>query len=843
MIFLGLSLGPIYMGWAIINTSWLQKEKPWVYVSLLLVCFASMLIGIVYSFTELIQPFSEWTWYQGSEPKINTLNQVFGGMIVSIFIPFAITLLVMIWSAITKMSSLEASYIVKASNAIKAFNYSYANGFAISLTVLSFILFFILTLVLPHTWAITAGNLIAANTYFVFDSPYSLVQGVLWYQGPVQHYVDANLDNATMGISTLGNSTFGNNTFGNITVLGNGTSENITWAPTPAPTICPGNETSCPDPDWLQPMVYLKLYPDVVVYYSMLFFIMAVGVFSTYHSIGRRIMHKRIDVNSIIPKVISLWPLGMCVGEMLLVGAVLALHAYWFWYWGGWGWDYRFDTIYWIGDDQLQKYSRLFGEMTVLTMSFLTIPITHNNIWESVFGVPFDRAVRYHRVLGAVTWLFVTLHMWLWQVIWIRNGTLANNSWLSTTNLIIIGRADDPDAEIHDNNFTIPIMEALWLLGSLSLTAAALRKFIPYEVFQYTHVFMIMFFLMSFIHSFQSWYFTGGGLLLYLYDKCLRLIQSSQYIEAESLTYKRSTHTTRIVVSKSQFGRPYQAGQYCWVNVPAISHFEWHPFTISSAPNMDQIEFTISSMGSNTWTGKLGAFALDNSEPTQIQIDGPFGRAATYHDHEVLILVAGGIGVTPMISMLNQVAHNMTTNVQESKIAQVHFVWVFRKFDLLHEFIHMLEPIISQGLLNDKVILHLYCTASSKSHSLDLFNSKSEFNSRSDLLDEENTSRSKSLHSVPSNDNLDAKSLIHGSNPSFNISVSRQLEKMTHQERPEIDQVFANINDSILQSRADVNSKMPSVACFVCGPVRLTESVSANCYKNNFSFQSEEFNI
>ena len=275
------------MGWALINTSWLQKENPWLYVSLLLVCFASMLIGIVFSFTKLIQPFSEWMWYQGSEPKINTLNQVFGGMIVSIFIPFAMTLLVMTWSTIAKMSNLESSMIVKAANAIKEFNYAYANGFAISLVVLSFVLFFTLTLVLPHTWAITAGNLIAANKYFVSDSPYSLVQGVLWYQGPIQHYVDANLAIAATSNSTLGNSTVGSNTFSNFTAFGNATFENITLSPTMTPTICPGNETSCPDPEWLQPMVYLKLYPDVVVYYSMIFFIMAVGVFSTYHYAGQ----------------------------------------------------------------------------------------------------------------------------------------------------------------------------------------------------------------------------------------------------------------------------------------------------------------------------------------------------------------------------------------------------------------------------------------------------------------------------------------------------------------------------------------------------------------------------
>ena len=771
------------MGWAMITSSKLKKKNPWRYIAFLSVCFVAMVIGTVFTFIYLIQPFSKWMWYQGSEPKINTLNQLLGGLLVSIFIPFAITVLVMILSTLKQVPGLESSVITKLYNVISKFNYSYANVLSITLIAVSFGLFFVLTLVLPHTWAITSGNLISSNTYFTSDSPYSVIKGVMLYQGPVQYFINVSeAEERKYNMST----------------------------------ICPGNETTCPDPEWLQPMVYLKLYPDVVVYYSMLFFIMVVGVSSTYNSIGRRFMHYRIDVNSIIPKIINLWPLGMCVGEFLLLCSVLALHAYWFWYWGGWGWDYRAETIYSISNDQLQLYARLFGEMTVLTMSFLTIPITHNNIWESIFGVPFDRAVRYHRVLGAVTWLFVTLHMWLWQVLWIRNGTLANNGWLSTTNLIIAGRADDPEAEIRGNNFTIPIMETLWLLGSLSLTAAALRKFIPYEVFQYTHYFMIMFFLMSFVHSFQSWYFTGGGLLLYMYDKCLRLIKSSQYMEVESLRYAELSSTTRVVMSKKQFSRPYVAGQYCFINIPAVSQFEWHPFTISSFPAMDKIEFTIYSRGSGTWTNRLGVYARNHTGPTQIQIDGPFGRNMPYNNHEVLILVAGGIGVTPMISILNQVAQNLATNFQSSKISQVHFIWIFRKMELLYEFIHMLKPILSQELLQQKIFLHLYCTATERSESLH------SLENDSDTVTE----------SSPRSDNDKLRTAVESTEEEIS---SYAFEKMTQKGRPNIEQVFEDINSK--------ESPSDSVACFVCGRSLITESVSKSCYKYDYSFQAEEFGI
>lgn len=44
----------------------------------------------------------------------------------------------------------------------------------------------------------------------------------------------------------------------------------------------------------------------------------------------------------------------------------------------------------------LISYARVMGQMAILTMSFLTFPVAHNSVWESVFGVPFDRSEIIH---------------------------------------------------------------------------------------------------------------------------------------------------------------------------------------------------------------------------------------------------------------------------------------------------------------------------------------------------------------------------------------------------------------------------------------------------------------
>lgn len=44
-----------------------------------------------------------------------------------------------------------------------------------------------------------------------------------------------------------------------------------------------------------------------------------------------------------------------------------------------------------------------------------------------------------------------------------------------------------------------------------------------------------------------------------------------------------STQVTHLVIKRPQSFH-YKPGDYVYLNIPAIAAYEWHPFTISSAP-------------------------------------------------------------------------------------------------------------------------------------------------------------------------------------------------------------------------------------------------------------------
>lgn len=91
-------------------------------------------------------------------------------------------------------------------------------------------------------------------------------------------------------------------------------------------------------------------------------------------------------------------------------------------------------------------------------------------------------------------------------------------------------------------------------------------------------------------------------------------------------------------------------GQFALLSLtsPHVSR-EFHPFTIASTPTRpDRIRFTIRCCGD--WTNRIGA--LDKGTPARIL--GPFGRFSHLFlkPKREIIMIAGGIGITPMLSML-----------------------------------------------------------------------------------------------------------------------------------------------------------------------------------------------
>ena len=425
-----------------------------------------------------------------------------------------------------------------------------------------------------------------------------------------------------------------------------------------------------------------KIYDDTLVFYGVLVGVVLAGALAHTSPTARRLLHSRIRVPLVGLKYHP-YPHGVTVGELFLASVVVFLYAYWLYYFR---YAYKRIEVSAIGDPHkaLQVWARVFGNIANLSFALLLLPAARNSMWVSCFGVPFERAVKHHRALGVVAYLSVTIHLFIWVGKWAAEGTLGNNlfnpvylqiqpeEYVNRTTCVAKWTSSKP----HFDNFTILPAWIGWVLLTAMLAIAQLCRRKNYELFYYTHHFAWVYYIIALMHSWGLWFYACGGLVLYAIDRSIRLTRGCCAGGAVRLQERDGVTIVRFSVAPLA----HFAGQYAFVNVPDISLLQWHPFTISSPPtqplNERELTFHIKDMGPGTWThalcelGKAGA-------TVEVKVDGPYGMPVPFSDRGVLVLVAGGIGITPMISLFADIYNrvSMSGNVGSIQVraAVLHF--------------------------------------------------------------------------------------------------------------------------------------------------------------------------
>ena len=152
------------------------------------------------------------------------------------------------------------------------------------------------------------------------------------------------------------------------------------------------------------------------------------------------------------------------------------------------------------------------------------------------------------------------------------------------------------------------------------------------------------------------WLFYGLlwiGLLVYtrLFKPFMLLRRAFQ---VKQVKLERGNSWTVVLEAKGHRRFRFSPGQFAWITIWG-SPFEdiEHPFSFSSsAENLDELSFTIKALGD--FTAKI----KDLKEGEKVYVDGPYGSfACDRHPHaEELVFIAGGIGITPVMSMLRTLA-------------------------------------------------------------------------------------------------------------------------------------------------------------------------------------------
>lgn len=230
---------------------------------------------------------------------------------------------------------------------------------------------------------------------------------------------------------------------------------------------------------------------------------------------------------------------------------------------------------------------------------------------------------------------------------------------------------DQPETLRLLNLFEVPWRARFAVIGTLALVVLVItsiwrqRLRIPYELWRTSHgILAVAAVSLGLAHALGVSYYLGlfwkkllwsaialSALWLLIYVRIVKpwMMTRHPYL-VEEVIPERGNVWTLAVRPRGHEGFQFEPGQFAWITLN-ISPFRMreHPFSMSSSgDHPERLEFTIKALGDFTQTIK------DIEPGTKAYLDGPYGVFTTdrYWDSAGFVLIAGGIGITPMMSML-----------------------------------------------------------------------------------------------------------------------------------------------------------------------------------------------
>ncbi|XP_071788669.1 NADPH oxidase 5-like [Asterias amurensis] len=224
--------------------------------------------------------------------------------------------------------------------------------------------------------------------------------------------------------------------------------------------------------------------------------------------------------------------------------------------------------------------------------------------------LPIDQHIIFHKTVGLIiavlSLIHTVAHVGNAVIITEPTGVFNNNTAWEV--LFTQPRLTELGTVKHSAFLTGWLLDVI-LVVMVICSLPFVRRSGNFQVFYWTHLMYIFFWGLMLIHGPRFWYWFVVPGIIFILERIsqLRLVRQAQfgkmYVEKADLMPSGVTHL--------QITRPphfdYEPGDYLFINIPEVAKHEWHPFTISSAPEQpDTISMHIRSAGN--WTNKLYSF-------------------------------------------------------------------------------------------------------------------------------------------------------------------------------------------------------------------------------------------
>ncbi|OLZ67408.1 oxidoreductase [Streptomyces sp. IMTB 2501] len=296
---------------------------------------------------------------------------------------------------------------------------------------------------------------------------------------------------------------------------------------------------------------------------------------------------------------------------------------------------------------------RLAGLYGALLMAFQLLLVARLSWLDRRIGM--DRLTSWHRRTGfGILWTLLT------HAVFITFG-YADASSMDPVNQLV-NLAETTEGVLR----AIVALALIVVVGAVSGRWA--RRRLAYETWHFIHLYTYVAVVLAFTHqvavgtTFTSspaattyWYTVWGVALgaVVLGRMVLPLWRNLRHRLRVSAVVPESDDVVSVYVTGRDLDRlPAQAGQFfLWRFLTRDRWWQANPFSLSAAPDGRTLRLTAKAVGA-------GSAALRHIKPgTRVFAEGPYGAFTTLHrTRPESVLIAGGVGVTPIRALLEDLA-------------------------------------------------------------------------------------------------------------------------------------------------------------------------------------------
>eukprot|EP00727_Mastigamoeba_balamuthi_P005148 m51a1_g14631 ferric reductase (1061) ;mRNA; f:19649-23783 len=320
-------------------------------------------------------------------------------------------------------------------------------------------------------------------------------------------------------------------------------------------------------------------------------------------------------------RVRKAWPLW----ALLVAGLYAAVCA-------GWAaaWVARFSTR----ADLLESTARAVGHVVSASMLVAVLPAVRNSLLVLLTGEPFERTLLFHRWVGRWTLAALVAHAALFAA---SRG--------------VVGVVWDGKHVVTAQLYGLLGLAACLVVVATSVERVRRRAF---SFFYFAHFAFVPFFVFAALHTRSFVPLCLVALAVWGADRLVRLAWGAVFRRATAARVLAGGEVLLVRWPRSACSR-YEAGQYVFVNFPQVSLLEWHPFTLANGPREDVLEVNIKTLGKHT-RQMIQEAPARHGGALWVRADGPYGKMMLpVKSYRTVVLIAGGIGVTPMVSLLRDI--------------------------------------------------------------------------------------------------------------------------------------------------------------------------------------------